>query len=384
MAGSVEEHFKRWDIHAQKNSFPFETVIYEDAKAALARIQPQFERDKESSTREFAAQGALRARAGADAEAKGDTATARRNYLGAYGLYRLARYPCILNADKRAAYGKAKECLYKAYALSGTPIRVVEIPFTGRAGEGDKVVGYLRVPPGAARAPAMVAWAGIDSYKEEWMVRCDPFFARGIASLTIDMPGTGDSPLLYGENAERQWDAVFDWIATQPNLDSNRIGAWGGSDGGYWATKIAHTHRERLKAVISQGGGAHILFSPEWIAKAQSFGNPWGIAETRGNAAGKPNYDEWVKMAPRMSLLTQGVLDKKCAPLLCINGVKDPITPIEDYYIVLQHGGPKWARFFPGGHMGMDAQGDQSATVPVMVNWMCERLGISARPGGTA
>lgn len=376
MPASIQETFARWEKHAQRNSFPFETVIYEDAVAALARILPQFESDKESSTREFAAQGETRARLAEEAEARGDRETARKNYLGAYGLYRMARYPCVSTPGKRAAYEKAKEYLRKAYAVQGAPIRVVEMPFRGKPGEGTKVTGYLRVPSGRAPAPVLVAWAGIDSYKEEWMVRAEAFFARGIATLTIDMPGTGDAPLLYGEGSERMWDAVLDWIAAQPELDARRVGAWGGSDGGYWATKIAHTHRERLAAVISQGGGAHILFSPEWIAQAQQFGNPWGIAETRGNAAGKPSYDAWVAFAPRMSLLTQGVLDRPCAPLLCINGVKDPITPIEDYYIVLQHGGPKSARFFPGGHMGMEADGYQGHTVPIMVEWMCERLGI--------
>jgi pimeloyl-ACP methyl ester carboxylesterase len=289
----------------------------------------------------------------------------------------MARYPCVMNDAKRAAYEKAKDCLFRAYALGPTPITKVEMPFKSRPGEGDMVIGYLRVPPGVKRPPVLIAWAGIDSYKEEWMVRTDPFFARGIASLTIDMPGTGDAPLKYSEDSERLWDAVLDWVAAQPEFDSSRVCAWGGSDGGYWATKIAHTHRDRLTAVISQGGGAHILFSAEWIAKAQRFGNPWGIAETRGNAAGLPDYDKWVAFAPRMSLVTQGVLDKPCAPLLCLNGVKDPITPIEDYYIVLQHGGPKWARFFPGGHMGMTETGDQSATVPVMLDWLGQRLGIA-------
>ena len=376
MPGSFEETLKRWDIQARHNSFPFETVIYEDAVAALARIAPVIEADREVSTREFAAAGEKRARVAAESEARGDKDTARRSWLGAYGLYRLARYPCVLNDAKRAAYEQAKACLFKAYAFGPTPIRKVEIPFRGRPGEGDRVIGYLRTPPGLGRPPVLIAWAGIDSYKEEWMVRTDPFFARGIASLTIDMPGTGDAPLKYAEDSERLWDAVLDWIDAQPELDSARICAWGGSDGGYWATKIAHTHRERLTAVISQGGGAHILFTPEWIAKAQTFGNPWGIAETRGNAAGRPSYDAWVEYAPRMSLVTQGILDRPCAPLLCINGVNDPITPIEDYHLVLSYGGPKWARFFPGGHMGMTATGDQSATVPVMVDWLCERLDI--------
>ena len=52
------------------------------------------------------------------------------------------------------------------------------------------------------------------------------------------------------------------------------------------------------------------------------------------------------------------------------------ITPIEDYYLVLQHGSPKYARFYDGIHMGMTADGTQSHIVLMMVAWMCARLGI--------
>ena len=48
----------------------------------------------------------------------------------------------------------------------------------------------------------------------------------------------------------------------------------------------------------------------------------------------------------------QGILDQPCAPLLLVNGVDDSIFPIADMYLLLEHGSPKAARFYPGGHMG--------------------------------
>ena len=39
--------------------------------------------------------------------------------------------------------------------------------------------------------------------------------------------------------------------------------------------------------------------------------------------------------------------------------------PIRDLYILLEHGRPKDARVFPGGHMGMTPQ-----TWPTVINWV--------------
>ena len=46
------------------------------------------------------------------------------------------------------------------------------------------------------------------------------------------MPGVADAPLAGSEDAERLWDALFDWIASRPDLDAERIAVLGGSTGG--------------------------------------------------------------------------------------------------------------------------------------------------------
>jgi pimeloyl-ACP methyl ester carboxylesterase len=365
-----------WHRAAQRGTYPFDGAPYEDAKRVMEKVTPLFDAgDREAYTTEFIAAAAPHEARARELEAKGDTAGARMEYVAAYGLYRMARFPCLNTPGKKAAYKKSQDCALKARSFDPVPVQRVEMPFKGRAGEGDKVVGYLRLPPNVKRPPVQIIWGGIDSFKEEVLNRTDTFIARGVATITMDMPGTGDSPVLGSEDGERQWDAVFDWIAAQPNLDSSRVCAWGGSFGGYWATKVAHTHRERLAGIASQGGGAHIIFTADWIAKSQEGGIPWGQNETRGNSFGKPVFEQWRDYAPRLSLLTQGVLDRPCAPLLCVNGVKDPITPIADYHIVLEHGGPKEARFFPnGGHMGTPLDGSPDTATPMLVDWLCRKL----------
>jgi hypothetical protein len=86
-------------------------------------------------------------------------------------------------------------------------------------------------------------------------------------------------------------------------------------------------------------------------------------------AFGVSTLDELAKIFPSMSLLTQGWLDKPSCHMLIVNGKEDLQTPIADLYILLEHGMPKSARVFPGGHMGQTPQ-----TVPTIINWLKNEL----------
>jgi esterase FrsA len=217
------------------------------------------------------------------------------------------------------------------------------------------------------RLPVLIVSGGIDTFKED--MHTDQVLARGIATLAIDIPGVGDSPLAGSEDAERMFTSLLDWIAAQPELDSARVGYWGGSTGGYWAAKIAHTHRDSLTCVVSQGGCVHHAFDSEWIEQAQSGEYPFELAETLAYAFGHDTFEEWVQYAPKLSLVRQGILDQPCAETLLINGLHDSVFPISDYHLLLEHGTPKSARFFDTGHMGYTAD-----TLPIILNWITSRL----------
>ena len=73
-------------------------------------------------------------------------------------------------------------------------------------------------------------------------------------------------------------------------------------------------------------------------------------------------------------MLDQGILDRESAPLLLVNGVADEVFPIADHELLLRHGSPKSARFFPGGHMGHTPR-----TSPTIVEWLDRELRAGVR-----
>ena len=342
---------------------PFLHAVYEEVAPVIEHLNSV---EREPWAKAFSNLAVPWEEKAAQAEAAGDSAAALANYLIAYDYYHVARYPAPNSPAKLQAYRKSQENYWKAARYFDPPVERVAMPFRARTGEGQVSVGLLRKPTGIDRPPVVIVWGGIDAFKEERPT--EPYLRAGIATLCIDMPGVADAPLAGSEDGERLWDAVFDWLDQRRDLDAGRIAVVGGSTGGYWATKLAHTHRERLRAAVNHGGPAHHAFTREWIIKAQRGEYPFELAETLACAFGRSSAEDWIEYSPRLSLLRQGVLTRPCAPLLCVNGLNDSVFPIADMYLLLEHGSPKSARFFPGGHMG--GGGAQAAILP----WLKEKL----------
>ncbi|HWI31478.1 MAG TPA: alpha/beta hydrolase [Microbacterium sp.] len=286
----------------------------------------------------------------------------------AYQFAFLGRYPSPLHPRKRDSYAKAQEYFLRATALDEVPVERVEVPFAGRRGEGDSVVFYVSRPPGAHSPPAVMMWGGIDMWKEESWVRGALLRSKGFATIHIDMPGIGESPLLAGVDAERMWNPIFDWIGAS-DLDEKRIAALGQSFGGYWAMKLAITHRERVAVAVNWAGGVHETFQPSWQERSRNASSYlMDLMPTRASIFGGKTFEDYIARCPELSLLDQGLLDQPSAPLLLVNGIDDQQNSIQDIWLSLQHGDPKTARIFPGGHMGV------GPVMPTVVAWLVERL----------
>ena len=247
---------------------------------------------------------------------------------------------------------------------------MVTLPFDGRPGEGDRVTFYVTRPGAGGRPPVVMVWAGIDTWKEEMHGRLGAFLrARGYAVLLVDMPGVGESPVRAGRDAERQWTPIFDWLASQDDLDSDRCAAVGGSFGGYWAMKLAYTHRDRLRAAVNWGGGVHITFTPEWQQRSRNASSYlMDLMAARARIFGGETFEDYVERCQELSLLDQGWLDRPSAPILLVNGRDDAQNAIGDIYLSLDHGDPKSARVFDGGHMG------EGPVVPTIGQWLDRHL----------
>ena len=359
------ELWEMWKPRVKMRIYPFTYAKYDDMERVMASLT-SYDRDRWAAA--FSSVAKPYEDKASQAEKAGDAQSAKENYLLAYQYYRLARYPTINSEGKKQAYRKSQDMLFKASRYFDIPIERVEIPFHGKSGEGNSVIAYLRVPKtGSAPFPLMVSWGGIDGFKEEQLN--DPALALGLATLAIDGPGVGDSPLKGSVDAERLFGAVFDWVETQERLDSNRVGIWGYSTGGYWAVKVAYVYKDRIVCAVSQGGPVHYAFEPEWIQQQERGEYAFEFFETIAYAFGMSTYEEWVAYAPKLSLLSQGILDKPSAPLLLVNGIHDSVFPIKDYYLLFEHGSPKCARFYNAGHMGFTR--DTSETI---LNWIREKL----------
>ena len=109
-------------------------------------------------------------------------------------------------------------------------------------------------------------------------------------------------------------------------------------------------------------------------ATAAIFG-PIGLFQSRSRAMGVSSLEEFLEVAPKLSLKTQGLLDGPSAPLLCVNGKLDDQAPIDDIYLLMEHGSPKEARIFPqGGHMGRTPGMDASVITDTIADWLKLRL----------
>ena len=359
------ELWEMWKPRVKMKIYPFTYASYEDMEKVMPTIKSY---DRDSWAAVFRSLAKPHENRAVEAEKFGDAQGAKENYLRAYQYYMLGRYPTINSEGKREAYRKSQEMLLKASSFFEIPITKVDIPFGGRAGEGDAIPAYLREPKvGRPPYPLLITWGGIDGYKEEQSN--DAALQMGIAHLAIDGPGVGDSPLKGSEDAERLFGAVLDWVAGRSDLDGRRVGVWGYSTGGYWAVKVAHIFKDRIACAVSQGGPVHYGFEPEWMKVQERGEYPFQFFETIAFAFGLSTYDEWAQYAPRLSLLRQGILDMPCAPLLLVNGIHDSVFPIKDYYLLLEHGSPKHARFYDAGHMGFTKD-----TFGTIMSWIGDRL----------
>jgi predicted acyl esterase len=106
-------------------------------------------------------------------------------------------------------------------------------------------------PPPAGH-PAIVLFHGLGGKRQDLAFLAQAF-AGSFAVLTLDARGHGESGGLVSIDGPREMTdvkAVFNWLAARPEINRNRIGAWG----------------------ISLGGGA--------VLRSLVEGVPWAAAET--------------------------------------------------------------------------------------------------------
>ena len=352
---------------------PFEDIKREDAQRVMDALRNL---DKDHWAQEWS-------KIGLGYEAKGDAAAGASGaelaelYMHAFDACRVGRYPTPTSPGKLEAYRHSLRMFRKAAKHFDPPLEIIELPF-----DDQKLVGYLQKPPGVAKPPVVMHWGGVDGWKEDRLRIAKALLGAGLASLTIDMPGSGENPVLYGDpSAERTYLSWLDHLTARGDIDGNCVGVWGGSFGAYWAARLAFTAADRIKAAVFHGGNIHYGFQREWLVPAFTTGGATylfgaqSLLEARGRAMGTKTLEELLEIAPGFSLKTLGLLDKPSAPLLGVNGKLDDQAPVDDIYLLMEHGNPKCARIYADGHhMGRTPGQPAEHITSTIVGWLREQL----------
>jgi pimeloyl-ACP methyl ester carboxylesterase len=218
---------------------------------------------------------------------------------------------------------------------------------------------------------------GLDSRKENNAIREQEYLKHGIAFLSMDMPGTGQTKIKIEPGAEGVFSAAMDAMEKRGDIDTRRVVIYGGSWGGHWSARLAYTEKARLRGAVVQAGPVHEYFSPQWQRKA--LGNTeyiFGLFQARSAIYGVKTLDDFLAYGPKMSIKDAGWLEKPSAPMLLVNGAKDTQVPIEDLYLLMRSGSPKEVWFNPdGGHMGRSKSiKDDEIFKTVVLPWVVKHL----------
>jgi pimeloyl-ACP methyl ester carboxylesterase len=309
---------------------------------------------------------------GREAEAAGHGLTAGDAYLRAAVAFHFGKFVWVLDWDRhREATDRSIAALADAHRLLDPTAERVEAPL-----EGASVAANLRRPARVERAPLVVLIAGLDSTKEEFFHLEEVFLRRGMATLSLDGPGQGETGFVLPirPDYEVALSAALDAVAGRADLDQERIGAVGVSLGGYYAPRAA-AFEPRVKAVVGISGPFD--FSECWE------GLPPLTRETFQRKSFAADEAEARALAAELTL--EGVVERIAQPALMVTGRQDRLIPWEQTERIAR-GAPRgeWVLFDDGNH-GVADVGYKSR--PLVADWIADRLGARAgdpAPAGAA
>lgn len=365
-SGSVQKLWEqRWRFPCTKGVYPFHDGKFSDFEPIFAYvIENNINDPYDDAYANAFLPTARRLVNEADDESK-DAELRKKLYLNANAVFRLARFPYIGTALKRAVFEEQKDVYLRGSKLWHIPIEEVIIPHNHAAnGDGDAIPLYVRKPSGNGPFPTILLITGLDGHRPDNTERTQEFLDRGWACLICDIPGTTvDCPANKTDSLspDRLFSSILDFIASTPYLDESKVISWGLSAGGYYAIRLAHTHREKLIGSVGHGAGVHHYIGREWLEQVSKHEYPFGLEEAYCQKYGYDSFEEMKdECQDEFSLISgqgEGVAvvgsGTKSCRLLLVNGTMDGCMPIEDSMVLAEYGSPKEMRFVKDrAHMG--------------------------------
>jgi dienelactone hydrolase len=316
----------------------------------------------------------------AEDEARGRRISAGDKYGRASTYYLTAERLQAHGAPGRAAlYDRVLQTFARGIALSHENCERVEIPYEGRV----LSALYVRAENVTGRAPILVQVNGLDSTKEmKYRVGLPAWLAkRGVSSLVVDQPGTGEALRLHGLTARpdsEHWASrVVDWLEARDDVDASRIGLEGVSLGGYYCPRAVAFEPRFACGVVWGANHDWRDVQKKRLAREGSFPVPHYWEHVRW-VWGAKDMDEFLTIAERVHL--DGVLDRIQVPFLVTHGEKDSQIPLhwaQRTYEQLVNSPRRELKVFTAREGGVQHSSfDNSANAGAYIaDWVAEVLG---------
>jgi dienelactone hydrolase len=310
------------------------------------------------------------------AEAAGGVFTARACWLRATNYYRLAEYWLAADDPRRpVTYARCEESFQNAGRWFAPPVEVVEIPYEAGA---SLPAYFVRSPSAAEQSPVLIAFGGLDSFKEELLFMIGRgVIDRGISCLLVDGPGQGAALRRQGLVARHDFEVpvgrCVDYLETRDDVDTTRIAVSGSSLGGYYATRAA-AFEHRLAAAVAHGATWDVneLWTDRGAEETVADHVTWSFGASSMEDAREKARDFRV----------EGALEHVRCPYLILHGGHDVLgvkhaTRVYEY--ALAHGVDVQLTLVSEEETGAEHCQHDNPTVGMeyLGDWLIERLAIS-------
>lgn len=319
----------------------------------------------------------------ADDEARGRLISAG-DKLQRAAMYYLTAERMLGHGDPTRAglYARFQQAFRRGTGLSHANCERVEIPY----GDGHIAGLYVRAEGArgeGSRQPILVQVNGLDSTKEmKYFVGLPRWLAqRGVASLVIDQPGTGEALRLHDMkavyNSELWASMVVDWLETRDDIDARRIGLEGVSLGGYYCPRAVAFEPRFAMGVVWGANHDWRDVQKRRLEREGDFPVPHYWDHVRWVWGGK-DIDDFMRIAENVHL--DGVLDRIRVPFLVTHGEKDSQIPLkwaQRTYEQLVNSPKRELKIFTDREGGVQHSSfDNSANAGAYIaDWVAETLG---------
>ena len=310
--------------------------------------------------REWSAAAERYARLGEQALASGRRVTAADHLRRAALTLQFAHFAITADAAAREALHRRQAELYaRAAPLLRPPAEPVRVPFSGT-----ELPGYLRRPAGTEAAGVVVLLPGLESTKEQFSTYEPYFLERGVATISFEGPGQGESWYATPFRDERYRSAVRalgGMIAGLAGVAGRHVVVLGTSFGGYLALRCASVV-PGLAGVVTISGRYDLSDFAEMPPVVQD------------------GYARIVRAASRAEareLLADVTLDGRlgdlAVPVLVLHGQRDGLVPERQLRQITAALGERAEQWIEpeGGH---SCNNLHTRIRPAVADWVRERL----------